>query len=102
MEKKVLNKSCDVGGLVVEDCESYEGLTQNQVLKKTKDNLCSLYKQLFDLKKQQKEQEGGEDGEILEYTKSAWMVSLPKSTIVLPREKPIPKPKPLTKWEKFR
>lgn len=27
---------------------------------------------------------------------------LPKPTIVLPREKPIPKEKPLTKWEKFR
>lgn len=27
---------------------------------------------------------------------------LPKPGIVLPREKPIPKEKPLTKWEKFR
>jgi regulator of ribosome biosynthesis len=27
---------------------------------------------------------------------------LPKPKLVLPREKPVPKPKPLTKWEKFR
>ena len=29
-------------------------------------------------------------------------VDLPPPKVVLPREKPIPKPKPLTKWEKFR
>ena len=29
------------------------------------------------------------------------MANLPKPTTVLPREKPIPKPKPLTKWQKF-
>lgn len=44
----------------------------------------------------------GEDGEILEYTKSTYQVSLPEPKIILPREKPIPKEKPLTKWEKFR
>jgi hypothetical protein len=35
--------------------------------------------------------DGGEDGEILEYTKSAFSVFLPKSKVILPREKPIPK-----------
>jgi len=29
-------------------------------------------------------------------------VDLPKSSVVLPREKPAPKEKALTKWEKFR
>ena len=29
-------------------------------------------------------------------------VELPQSRVVLPREKPIPKEKPMTKWEKFR
>lgn len=29
-------------------------------------------------------------------------VNLPAPKIVTPREKPIPKEKPLTKWEKFR
>lgn len=45
---------------------------------------------------------GGEDGQILEYAKSQFSVLLPKPGIVLPREKPIPKEKQLTKWEKFR
>ena len=44
----------------------------------------------------------GDEGEVLEYTKPLYNVFLPESKIVLPREKPIPKPKPLTKWEKFR
>lgn len=30
------------------------------------------------------------------------MVRLPQSKVVLPRQKPAPKPKPLTKWERFR
>lgn len=29
------------------------------------------------------------------------LAHLPAPTTVLPREKPIPKPKPLTKWQKF-
>lgn len=57
---------------------------------------------MFELNKQQKLEAGGEDGEILEYTKSKYTVELPMPNVVLPREKPIPKPKPLTKWEKFR
>ncbi|KAJ9070850.1 Rhodanese- sulfurtransferase [Entomophthora muscae] len=34
-------------------------------------------------------------------TELGFMASLPKPTTVLPREKPVPKPKPLTRWEKF-
>jgi len=37
------------------------------------------------MKKQQKEEDGGEDGEILEYTRSAFAVRLPESKVVLPR-----------------
>ena len=71
-------------------------------MERTQDNLCSLYEQMFELKKKQKLEAGGEDGEILEYTKSKYMVYLPKSTVVLPRAKPAPKKKELTKWERFR
>lgn len=38
----------------------------------------------------------------MEYSKALYNVEIPDSAIVLPREKPIPKEKPLTKWEKFR
>lgn len=34
-------------------------------------------------------------------TDLGFMASLPKPTTALPREKPVPKPKPLTRWEKF-
>jgi len=77
-------------------------LTPNQYLVKTQDNLCKFYDELFELKKKQKIQDGGEDGEILEYTKSKYSVKLPASKIVIPRQKPAPKQKPLTKWERFR
>ena len=67
----------------------------------TKKNLCILYKELFDLKREQVNALG-EDGEILEHTRSMFSVLLPPPRIVTPREKPIPKEKPMTKWEKFR
>jgi regulator of ribosome biosynthesis len=54
------------------------------------------------LKKKQRLDDGGEDGEILEYTKAKWSVKLPNSTVTMPRQHPPPKQKPLTKWEKFR
>ena len=38
----------------------------------------------------------------MEYAKAGLTVSLPKSVIVFPRQKPIPKEKPMTKWERFR
>jgi hypothetical protein len=44
----------------------------------------------------------GEDGEILEYTKSTYTLNMPLGKTVLPREKPAPKEDPKTKWEKFR
>ena len=44
----------------------------------------------------------GADGEILEYTKSKYSVTMPASKVVLPREKPCPVEKPKTKWERFR
>ena len=44
----------------------------------------------------------GEQGEFLEYTKSKYSVLLPPQKFILPREKPIPKERALTKWEKFR
>jgi len=64
--------------------------------------LSAFFTALFDLKKKQMAAQGGEDAQILEYTKSKYSVDLPKSEIVIPRTKPIPKEKPLTKWERFK
>ena len=48
-----MNKNIDVGSLLVEDCQSYEGITMKEFSKRTAENLCSLYKKLFDIKKEQ-------------------------------------------------
>jgi hypothetical protein len=100
--KAVLNKNIDVGALLIEDCRSFGDLSAKDAEKYTQENLCQIYRVLFELNRQQKLEAGGEDGEILEYTKSKYTVDLPLPNVVLPREKPIPKPKVLTKWEKFR
>jgi len=61
-----------------------------------------LYKRLFELKRKQEADRGGEYGNILEYDRPVNAVDLPSKKVVLPREKPAPKEKPKTKWEKFR
>ena len=96
-----INLNCDPGAFLVEDCSNFEGISAIEFSKRTASNLCTLYKQLFDLKKEQ-EAKHGPDGEILEYTKSRYTVDMPESLTVLPREKPCPVEKPKTKWEKFR
>lgn len=96
-----VNKQLDLGALVFEDSSSYQGKTEEEILEATKKNFCSLFKELFDLKKQQRAKLG-DDGEILEYTKALNTVQLPEPKIVVPRAKPAPKEKPKTKWEKFR
>jgi len=97
----VLNKNIDIGALVMEDCESLIKNDPESIEERMRLNLCMVYTKLFDIKRQQRLAQG-EDGEILEYTKAYYSVALPPHKIVLPREKPIPKPKPLTKWERFR
>lgn len=53
----------------------------------TRDNVQLLLNKVWDLPTEQIEE--------------AIMVKLPKSTFVLPRGKPVPKPRPLTKWQEF-
>lgn len=96
-----VNKYCDIGGLLFEDCQSYADKSEKEIMQETQKNLCILYKELFEMKREEGKRHG-DDGEILEYTKSMFSVGLPAPKINLPREKPIPKEKPLTKWEKFR
>ena len=96
-----VNLNVDLGALLVEDCQNYEDISDVEFSKRTASNLCLIYKRLFDLKKKQ-DADFGADGEILEYTKSRYTVTMPESKVVLPREKPAPVEKPKTKWEKFR
>ncbi len=71
-----VNLNCDPGCLLVEDCQSFENISAKEFSKRTAANLCTLYKQLFDIKKSQ-EALHGPDGEILEYTKSKFTISMP-------------------------
>jgi len=77
-------------------------MSHETLISNTQKNLSGLFSALFELKKKQRLEAGGEDGEILEYTKSRFNVDMPKRTTLLPREKPIPKEKEMTKWDKFR
>ena len=39
-----VNLNCDPGCLLVEDCQSYEGVSAKEFSKRTASNLCTLYK----------------------------------------------------------
>jgi hypothetical protein len=65
-----LNQHMDVGSLLYEDSQSYAGIDLAEFSRRTADNLCSLYRQLYDIKKAQ-DAKHGEDGEILEYNRDS-------------------------------
>ena len=71
-----VNLNCDPGCLLVEDCQSYEKITAKEFSKRTASNISTLFKKLFDLKKEQ-DAKHGPDGEILEYTKSKYTLEMP-------------------------
>lgn len=61
---------------------------KNEYLKSlSRDNTQLLFNQIFKLP--------------VESTDAGLLAKLPEKTYVLPREKPLPKPKPMTRWEKF-
>lgn len=91
----------DMGNLLFEDCTSYTDMTTKEFMLKTAQNICSVYRGLFELKGRQ-DAKHGEDGEILEYMKSTNTIQMPAGHTTLPREKPCPVEEAKTKWEKFR
>lgn len=46
-----VNKFCDIGALLIEDCQSYSDKKEKEILDETKKNFCALFKELFDLKR---------------------------------------------------
>jgi regulator of ribosome biosynthesis len=46
-----LNRHMDIGSLVVEDTQSYDGISMKEFSKRTASSLCQLYKALFEIKK---------------------------------------------------
>lgn len=96
------NTDMDLGNLLFSDVQSFADVTPQEFAKKTSENICTVYRALFDLANKQKAKRGGEDHEILEHDLPEWHVVMPKATTTLPREKPVPKEEVKTKWEKFR
>lgn len=94
------NVSCDLGHLLVYDNQPFnkDEVGEEEMMSRGKGNLKYFFEELFKLANTQK----GEDEEKRDFDKPLDTVNLPKPDTKLPRSKPIPKPKPLSKWEKYR
>jgi regulator of ribosome biosynthesis len=94
------NVTCDLGHLLVYDNQPFnkDFINEEDIEKRAKSNLKYCFSELFKLVGTQR----GEDDEKRDFDKPEDNVQLPKPETILPRAKPIPKPKALTKWEKYR
>ena len=94
------NVTFDTGHLLIYDNGPFnvEDINEEDITGRLSKNLKTFYGELFGLLKKQK----GENEEKTDFDKAADCLKLPKPVTILPRSKPIPKPKPLTKWEKYR
>ena len=91
----------DLGNLLITDYskltqENSSKLTESDIQSHTKSNLINFFSTLFSELKSQQQENG------IDYSISLNELTLPKPILVLPRSLAIPKPKPLTKWEKFK
>lgn len=92
----ITNKSYDLGAMVYYDAASYENMTEEQILEKTKENANKFYQVMFDYRKKQPERG------VLEFETPYYTIRLPHIEERLPKLVPPPAAKALTKWEKFR
>ena len=97
------NLTIDYGHFLIQDTShlttpSNPDLTETTIVNHAKNNYIQFTKGLFEMLKSQQ----GQDDESRDYDKAPDDVTLPKPILVLPRYLPIPKEKPLTKWEKYR
>mmetsp|Transcript_29847 Transcript_29847/g.58467 ORF Transcript_29847/g.58467 Transcript_29847/m.58467 type:complete len:325 (-) Transcript_29847:443-1417(-) len=83
---------CDTGNLTIYDEEAlvFDGDVETCLREFATERVEELLKELFD--QPADPPAAGIPGRV---------VSLPTPATLVPREKPVPKPKPLTKWEKF-
>lgn len=97
------NVAIDHGHFLVQDTsllttDTIPEVTESVITAHAKNNLILFFKDLFAMQKQQQ----GQDDEDRDYDKAPDEITLPKPLLTLPRALPIPKEKPLTKWEKYR
>lgn len=97
--KKLIPVSLDLGNVVLFDVNPFEEgkMNLNQCSREereayleslTRDNAQLLFNGLYSLPQEESDEMGR-------------LVTLPKPITVIPREKPVPTEKPLTRWEKF-
>ena len=100
IEDNKFNVSCDLGHLLVYDNQPFkkEFVNEDDMLERGKSNLKHFFGELFKLANSQK----GQNEETRDFDKPEDNVALPKPVTLMPRAKPIPRPKALTKWERFR
>lgn len=96
----------DLGNLTVFDSNVIEGDDfdtsnadrEENIKKLTRDNVQLLINQILSLPMKTTTESVGGSGD---QSASVTLLELPEPISDLPREKPLPKPKPPTKWEKF-
>lgn len=96
--KKLIPVALDLGNVALFDVNPFDDSKMGKSVSRedreaylealTRDNAQLLFNGLYSLP----QEESDEMGRI---------VSLPKASTVIPREKPVPTEKPLTRWEKF-
>ena len=96
------NITIDHGHLLICDTskltsDSNPEITETIMQTEAKKNLIQFYSELFTMLRKQQ----GEDDQDRDYDKEPDELVLPKPILALPRALPIPKQKPLTRWEKY-
>lgn len=96
--KKLIPVSLDLGNVVLYDVNPFDEEKMKTGIQRevreaylevlSRENAQLLFNGLYSLPQEESDEMGR-------------TVTLPKSTTVIPREKPVPTDKPLTRWEKF-
>lgn len=93
------NVTFDVGHLLINDTQPFsKEPNEDDIINRGKENLKSFFEELYKLVGTQV----GSEEENRDFDKAKDNITLPKPTTILPRFKPVPKPKPLTRWEQYR
>ena len=93
------NRTIDLGHLACFDTSSVAiNCSEQDIHARAVENIKTIFAGLYNELKTQV----GANYEHVDLSKGIYNISFPKPQLALPRALPIPKPKPLTKWEKFQ
>jgi hypothetical protein len=94
------NVNYDLGHLLINDTQPFTlpEIGEEDITTRALNNLKGFLDELY---KQCSKQKGQEE-ELRDFDKAQDNIKLPKPLTILPRAKPVPKPKPLSRWERYR